>query len=74
MSDKIVWPVGISVPESVKQLIIRFFTLADTNSDSSPDEIAALFTENGEMHGLGGVLSGREGMHGQVLIWTNMEN
>ncbi|KAH7351464.1 hypothetical protein BKA66DRAFT_613678 [Pyrenochaeta sp. MPI-SDFR-AT-0127] len=73
MTDYTAWPAENCVPATVQQLITRFFVLADTNEKSSPDEISALFTNDGEMHGLGGVFRGRPAIReGRAKSWNGI--
>lgn len=55
---------GTQVHKGTRDLILQFFALADSKTENAATEIAELFTENGQMHGIAGQMEGRNGKNG----------
>jgi hypothetical protein len=61
MSDPTKPDFAADIPDAIQQLVLKFFALADSKAETAPEEIAELFSENGQMHSIAGQLIGRAG-------------
>jgi hypothetical protein len=63
-----IWPSHILAPPEVKQWLSDLYETVDSKADDSGTKLAALFAENGTMHGMSGQAVGREGMFHHSLM------
>ncbi|PMD33510.1 hypothetical protein L207DRAFT_535531 [Hyaloscypha variabilis F] len=55
-----IWPSHILAPPEVKQWLSDLYEIVDSKGDDSATKLAALFADNGTMHGMSGQAVGRE--------------
>jgi hypothetical protein len=58
-----IWPSHILAPPEVKQWLSDLYEIVDSKGEDSGTKLAALFTDNGTMHGMSGPAVGREGIN-----------
>jgi len=63
-----IWPSHILAPPEVKQWLSDLYEIVDSKGDDSATKLAALFADNGTMHGMSGQAVGREGISYQSLF------
>lgn len=71
--EKTVWP-ATPIDPAVKELIERYYVLADTNSPESADLLAdEVFTETGVMKGAVKSFSGSKGLQISTYLYTHLQ-
>ncbi|OAL50324.1 hypothetical protein IQ07DRAFT_643602 [Pyrenochaeta sp. DS3sAY3a] len=75
MSDPTKPDFAAGIPDAIQQLVLKFFALADSKAETAPEEIAELFSENGQMHSIAGQLIGRAAIReGRQRSWNGISS
>jgi hypothetical protein len=54
------WPADIHAPEPVQKWLEILFPLLDSREPDAPEKVAAMYTEDAEVHSAAGVAKGTE--------------
>ncbi|KAL2072004.1 hypothetical protein VTL71DRAFT_11347 [Oculimacula yallundae] len=66
-----IWPSDLVTPPELKQWLADFYETVDSKADNSGTKLAALFTDDGIMHGMSGQVAGKEAIAAsRKSAWT----